>query len=104
MVRKSPELRSDPRTWPVAASAHMFIFAQEEMAAASLDVNFKEELSAIEQCALSVMPLPPPLTISRRVQGPLRSRAHSRSLQSFATLYSSPDSLLHHSFATNGEI
>lgn len=24
--------------------------AQEEMAAASLDVNFKEELSAIEQC------------------------------------------------------
>jgi len=24
----------------------------EEMAAASLDVNFKEELSAIEQCAL----------------------------------------------------
>lgn len=26
---------------------------QEEMAAASLDVNFKEELSAIEQCMLS---------------------------------------------------
>ena len=50
MVRKSPELRSDPRTWPVAAPSHMFIFAQEEMAAASLDVNFKEELSAIEQC------------------------------------------------------
>ena len=61
MVRKSPELRSDPRTWPVAASAHMFILAQEEMAAASLDVNFKEELSAIEQCASSVMPLLPPL-------------------------------------------
>lgn len=27
---------------------------QEEMAAASLDVNFKEELSAIEQCTLSI--------------------------------------------------
>ena len=28
---------------------------QEEMAAASLDVNFKEELSAIEQCEYSVL-------------------------------------------------
>ena len=28
----------------------LLMSAQEEMAAASLDVNFKEELSAIEQC------------------------------------------------------
>ena len=31
-------------------SARFLTSVQEEMAAASLDVNFKEELSAIEQC------------------------------------------------------
>ena len=34
------------------SNVYLIIF-QEEMAAASLDVNFKEELSAIEQCTYS---------------------------------------------------
>lgn len=44
----------------------------EDMAAASLDVNFKEELSAIEQCSYNLY-LPPvlSLTLFPRVQGPL---------------------------------
>jgi len=42
----------------------------EDMAAASLDVNFKEELSAIEQCPCILPSLPTPLMF-RRVQGPL---------------------------------
>ena len=38
------------RTW-ILGSAD--VPSQEEMAAASLDVNFKEELSAIEQCEMT---------------------------------------------------
>ncbi|KAI9430745.1 hypothetical protein BJY52DRAFT_1343230, partial [Lactarius psammicola] len=53
--------------------------------AASLDVNFKEELGAHRAT----------------VQGSLRSRAHRRSLQSFATFYSSSNPLLHPCLATN---
>jgi len=43
------------------------------------------------------------ITLDRRVQGSLGSRAHSRSLQSFATFDSSSDPLLHHRPATNGQ-
>ena len=50
MVRDFPELRGDAGKCRAAYLAPFLTLAQEEMAAASLDVNFKEELSAIEQC------------------------------------------------------
>ena len=82
------------------------------MAAASTDVNFKEELSAIEQCELI---LDPPDFFSvcggahrgcarDRVQGSIRSRAHSRSIQSSTTFYPSPNQIFHHRAATDGQI
>lgn len=51
MVRESSKLRSyfGISSPPILRAAHTQS-QQEEMAAASLDVNFKEELSAIEQC------------------------------------------------------
>lgn len=56
MVREFAELRDDacesfhPHSLILIPNRHRDL--QEEMAAASLDVNFKEELSAIEQCEL----------------------------------------------------
>ena len=75
------------------------------MAAASLGVSFKEELSAIEQCWW----LPNSLLVSLshisyyKVPGCLQSRAHSRSSRSYTTFYSSADPLLHRRPATNGQ-
>lgn len=54
----------------------------EDMAAASLDVNFKEELSAIEQCP-SILPLPPSLPLTLR-QGSRSSLKPSELLPSIA--------------------
>jgi hypothetical protein len=77
------------------------------MAAASLDVNFKEELSAIEQCKqlsfffhfqyFNAI-------FTSRVQSSFRSRAHSRSLQSSATFDSSSNQVLHHRSSTDGKV
>ncbi|KAH9010355.1 hypothetical protein EDB83DRAFT_2530712 [Lactarius deliciosus] len=67
---------------------HHYEVTLKEMAAASLDVNFKEELSAIEQWFKVLSEA---------------ERAHSRSLQSITTFYSSTDPLLHHRPATNGQ-
>ncbi|KAI9436710.1 hypothetical protein H4582DRAFT_2078406 [Lactarius indigo] len=62
---------------------HHYGVTLEEMAAASLDVDVKEELSAMEQW-FKVL-----------------SEAE-RTIQSFITFYSSSDPLLHHRPATNG--
>jgi hypothetical protein len=75
------------------------------MAAASLDVNFKEELSAIEQCKYLFKPftLRFILTfVSSRVQSLVGSGAHSRSLQSSSTLHPGPDSFFHYRSPANG--
>lgn len=57
---------------------------QEEKAAAFLDVNFKEELSAIMQCKLTLTPYHTvnPLCDRSRVQGFLRSRVFCNKFRS----------------------
>ncbi|SRR6266702_5644816 len=75
------------------------------MAAASLDVNFKEELNAIEQCESLD-------TLSSRSDDLARSlssgfKVHSKAkrtaaLCSLVTFYSGANPLLHHRPATNG--
>lgn len=55
----------------------------EDMAAASLDVNFKEELSAIEQCSFTFLHVDfhfSALLTSIRVQSFIRGGAHGRSV------------------------
>jgi hypothetical protein len=77
------------------------------MAAASLDVNFKEELSAIEQCSYLIplyVPLSVLILILCRVQSSLRSRAHSRSLQSSSTFYPGSNQILYHRPSADGKI
>ena len=56
------------------------------MTATSLDVNFKEELSAIEQCVWPFNSLISGSDLYPRVQGSLRSRVHSLSLQPFTQM------------------
>jgi len=76
------------------------------MAAASLDVNFKEELSAIEQCERLLQPLfLCLLTCSvSRVQSFVGSRAHSRPVQSSPTFHPGPNPFFHYRSTTNGQI
>ena len=59
---------------------------EEDMTATSLDVNFKEELSAIEQCVWSFNSLISGSDLYPRFQGSLRSRVHSLSLQPFTQM------------------
>ena len=56
---------------------------------------------------LVLIPIPCPLFLLKflcRVQSSLRSRAHSRSLQSSSTLYSGANQILYHRPPANGEV
>ena len=97
------------RTMRPLLSVFFFLFSlsalisvQEDMAAASLDVNFKEELGAIEQCQ-SFSFLHFVSSYFHRVQGPLRSRAHRCPLQSSPAFYPGSDPFLHHRPPADGQ-
>ncbi len=72
----------------------------EEMAAASLDLNFKEELSAIEQCESIPLLLSSRIRLTRRsahrVPRPFRGREDRGTVQSAARVDAGANPLLHH--------
>ena len=87
MVRESSKLRGHLGSLspPILLLARTQ-FQQEEMAAASLDVNFKEELSAIEQCKRLLNHSPCALSDVSFIKGSKFCR--KRSAQPLCTVFS----------------